>query len=248
MQNQQPKIKMKNIVYRTLTVLRRVGLGTRKLSFKFAKWIPGQKTVLWLCQHSFADNQQQNQCLYLCLLEHMKILQRLFHVPVTKWNYFLSTKYREESESNRQVWWPSQNQKPESHLAKSSAKWCRTSVRKDQKTTWKPSTVLISTILSDSTPKVSRNFWRKSLTWCLYGDIIANRELDLSSGYLETSLWYIASTNSTSSTFCQEPLPDGWDSFPSWMSKKQKGPKQRYSCQERFVCSSTSGPSSRASS
>lgn len=146
-----------------------------------------------------------------------------------------------------QVWWPSQNQKPESHLAQFRAKWYRKSVRKSQRITWKPSTVLISTTLSDSTPKVSRNFWRKSLTWCLYGDIIANRELDLSSGYLETSLWYIASTNSTSSTFCQEPLPDGWDSFPSWMSKKQKGPKQRYSCQERFVCSSTSGPSSRAS-
>lgn len=197
MQNQQPKIKTNMFTEHCLTSSR---MGTRKLSFLFAKWIPGQKTVLWLCQHSFADNQQQNQCLYLYLLEHMKILQRPFHVPVTKWNYSLNQIQKEEGEQKTRI---------------SRAKWYRKSVRKNQRITWKPSTVLISTTLSDSTPKVSRNFWRKSLTWCLYGDIIANRELDLSSGYLETSLWYIASTNSTSSTFCQEPLPDGWDSFPS---------------------------------
>lgn len=158
-----------------------------------------------------------------------------FSRPCSKVNYFLSTKYRGEERV------------PESYLALIKCQMMQEICQKSQRITWKPSTVLISTTLSDSTPNVSRNFWRKSLTWCLYGDIIANRELDLSSGYLETSLWYIASTNSTSSTFCQEPLPDGWDSFPSCMSKKQKGPKQRYSCQERFVCSSTSGPSSRAS-
>lgn len=92
--------------------------------------------------------------------------------------------------------------------------------------TWKPSTVFISTTWSDCSPKVARKRSRRSFTWYLYGEMTASWELDFKSPYLLANLWYRRAMNSTSSSFTQEPLPDGWDSTPS-ISKKKKGPKQR---------------------